>query len=79
MYNPINNAPEDQERLDKMDQRDKNKKQRYQARYIAQDQTRAESIAEDARLDQMSLAKVSHQRVAEELNRGFDILTNGGL
>ena len=35
MYNPINNAPEDQERLDKMDQRDKNKKQRYQARYIA--------------------------------------------
>jgi len=27
----------------------------------------------------MALTKVSHQRVAEELNRGFDILTNGGL
>ena len=27
----------------------------------------------------MSLKKVSHQRVAEELNRGFDILTNGEL
>ena len=27
----------------------------------------------------MSLAKVSHGRVAEELNRGFDILTNGSL
>jgi hypothetical protein len=27
----------------------------------------------------MALSKVSHMRVAEELNRGFDILTNGGL
>lgn len=27
----------------------------------------------------MSLAKVSHGRVAEEINRGFDVITNGGL
>ena len=27
----------------------------------------------------MSLKKVSHGRVAEELSRGFDILTNGDL
>ena len=27
----------------------------------------------------MALQKVSHMRVAEEINRGFDILTNGEL
>ena len=41
--------------------------------------TRSETLAENERLDKMTLKKVSHQRVAEELNRGFDILTNGNL
>ena len=36
-------------------------------------------MAENERLDKMALSKVSHQRVAEEINRGFDILTNDKL
>lgn len=36
-------------------------------------------LAEQDRLQNMALARVSHMRVSEELNRGFDILTNGGL
>jgi len=36
-------------------------------------------IAEQERLDKMSLSKVSRKRVAEQLNRGFDILTNDQL
>ena len=79
MYNPINMQVEDENRLQDKDSREKNKKKRYEARYNAEEQTRSETLAEDERLDNMSLQKVSHQRVAEELNRGFDILTNGGL
>ena len=79
MYNPINMQVEDETRLQDKDNREKNKKKRYEARYNAEEQTRSETLAEDERLDQMKLQKVSHQRVAEELNRGFDILTNGGL
>lgn len=79
MYNPINMQVEDENRLQDKDLREKNKKQRYQARYIADVTVRDETLAEVTRLDNMSLTKVSHQRVAEELNRGFDILTNGGL
>ena len=36
-------------------------------------------IAEQERLDKMSLTKVSRKRIAEELGRGFDILTNDKL
>jgi len=59
--------------------REKNKKARYQVRYVAEDTTRSEQLAEQTRQEKMSLAKVSRQRVAEELNRGFDILTNDQL
>lgn len=79
MYNPINMVVEDETRLKDKDQREKNKKQRYGARYIAEKMTKEEEMAEKQRLEQMSLQKVSHQRVAEEINRGFDILTNGEL
>ena len=79
MYNPINMEVEDDQRLQEKDQREKNKKKRYGARYIAEDSTRAEMLAEQERLSNMALSKVSHQRVAEEINRGFDILTNDGL
>lgn len=46
---------------------------------MAEVATREETLAEQTRLDNMSLSKVSRGRVAEELNRGFDILTNGEL
>ena len=48
-------------------------------RYTHDESVRNETLAESERLDNMALQKVSHQRVAEELNRGFDILTNGNL
>lgn len=61
------------------DQRDKNKKARFGVRYEADAATREEMLAEQDRVEHMSLNKVSHRRVAEELNRGFDILTNDQL
>lgn len=79
MYNPINMVVEDEKRLQEKDLREKNKKARYQVRYVAEDTTRKEQLAEQERNDKMSLSKVSRQRVAEELNRGFDILTNNEL
>mmetsp|Transcript_29804 Transcript_29804/g.36990 ORF Transcript_29804/g.36990 Transcript_29804/m.36990 type:complete len:110 (+) Transcript_29804:810-1139(+) len=79
MYNPINMVVEDEQRLQEKDQREKNKKARYGIRYEADSATRNEMLAEMERLDKMSLKKVSHKRVAEELGRGFDILTNDKL
>ena len=79
MYNPINMAIEDEKRLTEKDMRERAKKARYDARYVAEDTTRKETLAENERLDKMALKKVSHMRVKEEINRGFDILTNGGL
>lgn len=79
MYNPISMAIEDENRLKEKDQREKNKKKRYETRYIFEETVLTESLQENERLDKMALSKVSHMRVAEELNRGFDILTNGGL
>jgi hypothetical protein len=39
--------------------REKGKKQRFGARYIAEDTTRADMIAEQERQDRMALSKVS--------------------
>ena len=83
MYNPINNVAEDEQRLADKDTREKNKKARYGIRYVADAATREEMLAEQDRLDKMSLKKVSRKRVAEEEGRGFDIIANeklqGGL
>ena len=51
MYNPINMQVEDEQRLQDRDQREKNKKQRYQVRYVADAATREETLAEQERLD----------------------------
>ena len=37
MYNPINNCASDEGRLMEKDQRERNKKKRYQARYNAEE------------------------------------------
>ena len=79
MYNPVNNKIEDEERLKERDQREKNKKQRYEVRYDAEIATRKECLAEFERQERMRLARISQKRVKEEMDRGFDILTNGGL
>ena len=51
MYNPINMQVEDETRLQDKDQREKNKKKRYEARYNAEETTRKETLAEQERLD----------------------------
>ena len=79
MYNPINMAIEDENRLKDKDAREKAKKERYQARYTAEETTRNECLAENERQDKMKLAKVSYNRVAEEVSRGYDIMTGGEL
>ena len=60
MYNPINMQVEDEQRLADKDQREKNKKKRYEARHNVEETVREETLAEQERLDQMSLKKVSH-------------------
>ena len=77
MYNPVNMKIEDEDRLKQKDQREKDKKKRYEIRFVAEKQTRKETLAEQDRLDQMRLRRTSFKRVEEEANRGFDIITNG--
>ena len=79
MYNPINNNIEDEERLKEKDLREKNKKIRYQARGIQEAKTKQEMEDKMKRDADMSMRKVSHMRVREEIERGFDILSNGNL
>ena len=43
MYNPINMNIEDEQRLQDRDQREKNKKMRYEMRKIIEDKTKKES------------------------------------
>ena len=79
MYNPINNSIEDEERLKEKDLREKNKKIRYQARGIQEAKTKQEMENKMKKDADMSMRKVSHMRVREEIERGFDILSNGTL
>ena len=79
MYNPVNMKIEDERRLYERDLRENNKKARYEVRYDVESTVRKEGLAEQDRLDQMSLGKVSGLRFKEETQRGYDILTNGKL
>ena len=76
MYNPINMVIEDEQRLNDKDMREKAKKRRYEMRKIQEDQTRVVSEQAKKKAEEMAMRKVSHMRVREEIERGFDILTN---
>lgn len=41
--------------------------------------TRKETLAEQDRLQNMQLNKIKYERVQEEVERGFNIITNGEL
>lgn len=79
MYNPINMVVEDEQRLVEKDMRDKNKKKRYEVRTQVEASTREEGLAEQDRLDLMSLRKISHKHTEEIVARNYNILTNGEL
>lgn len=79
MYNPINMKVEDEQRLIDKDIRDKNKKKRYEVRMQVEISTREEGLAEQDRLDHMSLRKISHKHTEEQVNRNYNILTGGQL
>lgn len=79
MYNPVNMHVEDEQRLKEKDLREKNKKKRYEVRYDAEQITRKEILAEQDRLDMLNLNRFKYERVQEEAERGFNIITNGEL
>jgi len=59
--------------------REKNKKARFEVRYDVEDLVRRESLAEQDRQDRMILNKISGKRFREEIERGFNILSNDEL
>ena len=79
MYNPINCNVEDEQRLKDRDLREKNKKRRYELRFDVEQLTRKETLAEQDRLDNMALNKYKYDRIKEEVERGFNPITNGEL
>ena len=76
MYNPINMHIEDHDRLYQKDLREKNKRKRYEVKYDVEADTRKDGMAALEREKQMKLNKISIKRYQEQLDRGFDILTN---
>ena len=79
MYNPVNMKIEDEQRLYERDLREKNKKARYEARYDVEATTRKGCLAEQDRLSDMAVNKISGMRFREELERGHHILSNEAL
>ena len=79
LYNPVNMHIEDHDRLYQKDLREKNKRKRFEVRYDVEADTRKEGMAQFEREQQMKLNKVSMERYKEQLQRGFDILTNDPL
>lgn len=79
MYNPVNMKIEDKERLYERDLREKNKRKRFELRYDVEAKTRKDGFSEQERGEIMRMNKVSHTRFKEEIERGFDILTNDPL
>jgi hypothetical protein len=79
MYNPINMKIEDEQRLYERDLREKNKRKRFEVRYDVEQMTRKNGLAEQDRQENFKMGKVSHLRNKEEIERGFDILTNDPL
>ena len=79
MYNPVNMKIEDEQRLYERDLREKNKKARFEVKYDVEAIIRKEGMANQDRLEQLKLNKISGLRFKEETARGFDILTNSKL
>ena len=79
MYNPINMVIEDEQRLKEKDLREKNKKKRFEARTQIEKEAKERGDAENQKKSEMAMKKISHMRVREELDRGFDIVTNDQL
>ena len=79
MYNPVNMKIEDAQRLYERDLREKNKKARYEVRYDMEATTRKESLAEQDRMGEMAVNKISGMRYREEIERGHHILSNQAL
>lgn len=76
MYNLINMEIEDEQRLKEKDLREKNKKKRFEARTKIDQEAKEKGEIDKQRKDEMAMKKISHMRVREEIDRGFDILTN---
>jgi hypothetical protein len=79
MYNPVNMHVEAEERLKEKDLREKNKKRRYEVRYDYEQVNRKDDLAQQDRLEHLKLSKIKYERVQEEVDRGFNIITNGEL
>jgi hypothetical protein len=79
LYNPVNMHIEDHDRLYQKDLREKNKRRRFEVRYDVEADTRKEGMAQFEREQEMKLNKISMDRYKEQLQRGFDILTNDPL
>ena len=70
---------EDRDRLYQKDLREKNKRIRYEVRYDVEADTRKEGMSNFEREQAMKLNKISMERYKEQLERGFDIITNDPL
>jgi hypothetical protein len=79
MYNPVNMKVEDSNRLKEKDQREWNKKARYNVKYEFEKMTKEEGAKEMERQQALKLNKITGIQFQEEVRRGFDIVTNEKL
>lgn len=76
LYNPINCHVEDEHRLYLKDLKDKNKRKWYELRYDLEWKIHKEGLSEEERVKQIGLNKVNYGRFTENIEWGFDIISN---
>jgi hypothetical protein len=74
MYNPVNNHVLDKERLDQYDEKEKQKKKRFEIRYDIEDFYRNKCIEDKVKKDSMLDKKLSYERYNITDHRGYDII-----
>jgi len=76
LYNPVNMKIEDAKRLEEKDIREKNKKKRFEIKYLVEEDLRTRGIEDLEKTKMQKLNRQNYRRYVEYMDRGFDILTN---
>lgn len=74
LYNPVTNVVHDKEKVEKLDQVEKDKKKRYEIKYDIDNFYRNKSIAADLQKEIHKHPILSYERYKHEDARGYDII-----
>lgn len=78
-WNPVNHRIHNADTLKWMDLAEAERKERYKNKYIMDNNLHARDVREDQVVNERRLNRIEHERFAEPLRRGYDIVNNQGF